>query len=334
MHSRIREIEGLDPRSLPDEILKSTQPLLLRGLAKTWPIVQSALVSDLAAKAYLKRFYRGSPVMAMLGTPAIEGRFFYNDDLSGFNFFPARTSLDLVFGELEDHKEDKEPPAIYVGSTAVDSCLPGFRSENDLELGDHDPLMSIWIGNATRIAAHYDCPDNIACVVAGHRRFTLFPPEQLSNLYVGPIEFTPAGQSISLVDFLKPDFVKFPKFSEALKHAQVAELAPGDAILSPSMWWHHVEALDRFNVLVNYWWRQTPDFMGTPTSAMMMAMLAIRDLPREQRLAWQEHFRHYVFEADGLEAAHIIPSARGVMGPFDVESAHKMQMQIKQKMNQ
>jgi hypothetical protein len=35
------------------------------------------------------------------------------------------------------------------------------------------------------------------------------------------------------------------------------------------MWWHHVEALDAFNVLVNYWWRQSPAYMDTPTNALM-----------------------------------------------------------------
>jgi quercetin dioxygenase-like cupin family protein len=36
--------------------------------------------------------------------------------------------------------------------------------------------------------------------------------------------------------------------------AMEAELSPGDAIFIPMGWFHHVEALERFNVLVNYWW--------------------------------------------------------------------------------
>ena len=141
-------------------------------------------------------------------------------------------------------------------------------------------------------------PDNLACVVAGRRRVTLFPPEQLQNLYIGPLDYTPAGQAISLVDFHAPDLERFPRFAEALRHAQVAELGPGDAVFIPSLWWHHMEGLEAFNVLVNYWWRQTPAWMDTPMNALMLAIMTVRDLPPAQRAAWQDVFRHYVFEAD------------------------------------
>lgn len=331
--NRVQEIEGIDPQSLPDAILKATQPVVLRGLVANWPIVQAGLASAQTADAYLRRFYRDATVTAMLGAPDIDGRFFYNDDLSGFNFCPVRVRLDAILGELEDHRNDDKPPAIYVGSTTVDTCLPGFRTENDLNLGDRDALMSVWIGNRTRIAAHYDLPDNIACIAAGHRRFTLFPPEELSNLYIGPLDFTPAGQSISLVDFAQPDIEKFPKFTEALKKAQVAELGPGDAIFIPSMWWHHVEALDNFNVLINYWWRQSPEYMDTPTNALMLALMSVRDLPLAQRKAWQNIFRHYVFESDEDTSAHIPENARRVLSPLDADAARGLRAQLLKKMN-
>jgi hypothetical protein len=331
--SYVREIKGLGPQDLNDAILKSTQPLILRGLVSSWPMVKAGLSSDQDAAMYLRRFYRDANVVAMLGTPEIQGRFFYNEDLSGFNFFPVNTNFTSVLGELDDHRNDEKPPAIYVGSTTVETCLPGFRSENDIDLGQRDPLMSIWIGNQTRIAAHYDLPDNIACVAAGHRRFTLFPPNQLSNLYIGPLDFTPAGQSISLVDFVNPDFEKFPRFAQALEHAQIAELEPGDALFIPSMWWHHVESLDRFNVLLNYWWRQSPEYMDTPTNALMLALLSVRDLPEEQRQAWKELFRHYVFESDDDYLAHIPTQARRVLAPLDADAARILRAQLIKKMN-
>ncbi len=333
MPKQMREIDCAGLASLPDSVLTSTEPLVLRGLARAWPIVAAARASQAAASSYLRRFYAGARVIAMLGLPEIEGRFFYNEDLSGFNFSSLQVKLDAILGELEDHRDDARPPAIYVGSTAVDNYLPGFRAENDLDLGGRDPLVSIWIGNRTRIAAHYDLPDNIACVAAGRRRFTLFPPAQLSNLYIGPLDFTPAGQAISLVDLHRPDLDKFPRFAEALAQAQVAELDAGDAIFIPSMWWHHVEALESFNILVNYWWRQSPGFMETPINALMHTLMTVRDLPPAQREAWRELFRHYVFDSDGSEAAHIMPSARRLLAPLDEEMARKLRVQLLNRMN-
>jgi hypothetical protein len=329
----VKELSGIDPRALPDDVLKSTQPLVLRGLVASWPVVQSGLRSEQEASAYLRRFYRDATVGALLGAPETGGRFFYNEDLSGFNFRAVRLKLDAVLDEIERHRNAEKPPSLYVGSTTVDTCLPGFRAENDLNLGDRQPLVSVWIGNRTRIAAHHDLPDNLACVAVGHRRFTLFPPDQLDNLYVGPLDFTPAGQAISLVDFAEPDLQKFPRFVAARRHMQVAELGPGDAIFIPSMWWHHIESLDALNVLVNYWWRQSPAYMDSPMNALMLSIMSIRDLPAEQRAAWQNAFRHYVFEADESTSAHIPPAARRVLAPLDAEAARELRARLLQKLN-
>jgi hypothetical protein len=326
-----RPMREIDAASFDDAMLASAEPVVLRGLVRHWPMVAAALAGD--ADAYLRGFYRDATVNAMLGAPGIDGRFFYNDDLSGFNFAPVRVRLDTVLDELKKHAASAPAPAIYVGSTTVDTCLPGFRAHNDIDLGARDALASIWIGNRTRIAAHYDVPDNIACVAAGRRRFTLFPPGQLRNLYVGPLDFTPAGQAISLVDVRQPDLQRFPRYAEALANAQVADLGPGDAIFIPSMWWHHVEALDAFNVLVNYWWRCVPDYMDTPTNAMLMALMTIRELPPEQRAAWQEQFRHYVFEAGADTAAHIAPAARRVLAPLDDDATRTLRAQLLKKIN-
>jgi len=329
----VRELTGLRPADLGPAILASTEPLLLRGLVAGWPAVAAARTSPQAAIAYLRRWYVDATVNAMLGAPEIDGRFFYNEALDGFNFQSMRVRLDAVLDELEKHLANPTPPAIYVGSTTIDGALPGFRNENDVDLGSRDPLASIWIGNRTRISAHYDLPDNLACIGAGRRRFTLFPPGQQRNLYVGPIDLTPAGQPISLVDFKHPDLARFPRFAQALEHAQVAEMDPGDAIFVPSMWWHHVEALDGFNVLVNYWWRQSPDWMDTPNNALMHALMTVRDLPPAQRAAWAELFRHYVFEADADTAAHIPPAARGLLAPFDDNASRMVRAQLLKRLN-
>lgn len=324
----IDEVAATSLQPLPDDILQSPRPLVLRGLVADWPLVRAAQQSAQDAADYLRRFAGSTTVRAMLGPPEINGRFFYNADLSGFNFKLQQPRLSAVLDALLAHMDDDHPPAIYVGATAIDMFLPGLRAENDVGLGERQALFSAWIGNRSRVAPHQDVPDNLACVAAGRRRFTLFPPEQLANLYIGPLDFTPAGQAISLVDLANPDFERFPKFADALPHAQVAELGPGDAVFIPSLWWHHIEALDGFNVLLNYWWRQSPAWMDSPLNALMLGILSLRDLPAEQRSAWQEIFRHYVFEADETTIGHIPEPARRALAALDERTADELRRQL------
>ena len=251
------ERRDVSAEALPVEVLQSTQPVLLRGLVRHWPLVQAARHGDADLCAYLRRFSGDARVGFWRGAPEIEGRFFYNADFSGFNFQREIGGFGALLDELLTHADHPKPPALYLGSTELDGSLPGLRQDNLLPgLSPHDALVSLWLGNRARVAPHFDLPDNLACVVSGRRRFTLFPPEQVANLYVGPLDLTPAGQPISLVDLAKPDFTRFPRYAEALRHAQMAELLPGDAIFIPSQWWHGVEGLAPINALVNFWWRQ------------------------------------------------------------------------------
>lgn len=332
-NNAIREIVACQPETVAETVLSVTEPLVLKGLVNDWPLVHAGKQSPQAAADYIRRFYSGDRVTAFTGPPEIRGKVAYNEDLSGFNFERLTATLDEILEPILQHLDDDEPPTYYIGSTLLSRWFPGFRDENDLVMTDLDPLVSIWIGNRIRVSAHFDAADNIACCVTGHRRFTLFPPEQLSNLYIGPWDVTPAGQAISLVDFEAPDFEKFPKFREALKSAHVVTLEPGDALYLPSMWWHHVEGLDGLNMLVNYWWRTTPRFMGAPLSVLKHALLGLRGLPPEQRSAWQRIFDYYVFNPQDDSVAHIPAERRGILSPLDDRSARKLRAELLNQLN-
>lgn len=328
----VRELTGCRADAIPDAVLQSREPLILKGLVSEWPATKLCSESLSSAATYLSNFWTSQPVTAYVTDSGAENRLFYNEDFSDFNFRRGTAPLHQVLQKLSEHSADSKPPVIYVGSTMVDKFLPGFRDVNDLALADLRPLMSMWIGNRSRISAHYDFPDNIACVVAGKRRFTLFPPDQLPNLYIGPVDRTPAGQAISLVDFDQPDLDRFPQFATAMAHAQVADLEPGDALFIPSMWWHHVESLSAFNILVNYWWTSSPDYLGPPSAALMHAMLSLKDLPEHKRVIWQKLFNYYVFESDPKAFDHIPESGRGVLSEVSKEMAAWMRTEIINKL--
>lgn len=328
----VNETSGVTAADVSDELLASDQPQVLRGLVRDWPAVQHGLESADRIIDYLQGFDSGNAVTALYAPPEACGRIFYNDDVTGFNFEYRRMALTDAVQQVQSHIDLPSPPSLYIGSTNVDHWLPGFRDSNDLPIQHLDPLVSIWIGNQSRVSAHFDFPSNIACVVAGRRRIVLFPPEQLRNLYVGPLDFTPAGQAISLVDFHAPDYERFPNFRNAVAAAQTAELQPGDAVIVPSMWWHHLEALDPFNVLVNYWWRGSPAWMGAPLSALQHAILSLRDLPEGQRKQWQDLFDFYVFNPEPGNFEHIPKNARGVLNPLDERTAQHIRKMLRDKL--
>jgi hypothetical protein len=333
MVTSIREISDVEVTGLVERLAVESGPVVMRGLAAHWPLVRKSRVSNREADAYLRDAYQGAAVTAFFGDSETAGRIFYSEELADTNFRQISTDMGRVLDEIRDHEQDAQPPVVYMGSMALSHCLPGIKLDNSLQLADVDASIRIWIGNRSRVAAHYDVLENIACVCAGRRRFTLFPPEQLENLYVGPIDFTPAGQSISLVDLHDPDFERFPRFAEALQHAQSAELGPGDAIYIPSMWWHHVEGLDSLNILINHWWLPVPAYLGAPQDALLHAILSIRELPEEQRNAWRRMFEHYVFgpHEDGL--AHIPEGRRGVLGKLDADAARKLRAVLRNNLN-
>ena len=332
----MRELTGLRPDGLPlEELLASAEPCVLRGLVSDWGITRAGLRSDQEAIDYIQSFYNGKTVSASFGGPEIAGRLFYTENFDKLNFESKRGQLSDVLEQIKATLSDERPPTIYMGSTLVDGYLPGFRKDNDLGLAAHgiDPPPSIWIGNRTIASCHYDSPNNIACCVVGKRRFTLFPPEQVFNLYPGPLEPTPGGQAISLVDLANPDFEKFPRFRAALDAGLFAEVGPGDAVFIPSMWWHHVQGLSAFNALVNYWWTSMPAHIPTPMNALYHAIWTLRDRPENEKRAWKQIFDYYVFGPPGLAGEHFPEKARGVLGPITDDQARSIRAMLINKLN-
>lgn len=325
--ARVAEVEAPDAAALNALLRTATAPFVVRGLTADWPLVQAGLRSGKAARDYLLSLARDRPFTVSIGHPGDGGRMFY-DAAMAMNFRTVQARLADIFGRIDTAANDPGAPALYLGSVDVHDYFDGLHAANHVDLGDRECITSIWMGTPTRVAAHNDVPHNLACVAVGRRRFTLFPREQFANLYLGPIDNTPAGRQISMVDLHEPDFARHPRFREALRHAQVADLAPGDALYIPALWWHHVEALDPFNALVNYWWRETPRWLGHPQEALAHALLAIRDLPDDEKAHWQAMFEHYVFGDGEAAAAHIPAEARSVLAPLTPETAGRLRAHL------
>lgn len=236
----MEEIAGPVDASRFAAIRAAGKPVVLRGQVADWPAVAAAKTDDEAIVRYLCREPTTRPVSAIAAAPSEKGRFFYTPDVMRLNFVRGQGRLENFLTDLLRAATMPEPPAMAVQSEEVAPLLPAFARENRLALLP-EVTARIWIGNRIRVGTHYDAKENVACCVAGQRRFTTYPPSQIAGLYPGPFELTPAGVPVSMVDPTAPDLDRFPRFAEAARHAEAATLEPGDAIYIPYGWWHGVE---------------------------------------------------------------------------------------------
>lgn len=265
----IAETSGTTPDEFRGSILPLGRPAVLRGIAAGWPFVLIArrdpgrLLSVMANSASQKT------TSYIHAEPTLEGRFHYAEDGETLNFSRGLATLPEFLSGLIGEGAAETPQAMAVQGLPADVHIPGFTRYHAMPFVPPGTAPRLWIGNAAKVATHNDPVANIAVVVAGRRRFTLFPPEAEPNLYMGPAHPTPAGTPVSMVHVTAPDLDRYPRYDAALEVAEEAELLPGDAIYIPKSWFHHVESLERFNMLANYWW--DADAKHSPPSATSLA---------------------------------------------------------------
>jgi hypothetical protein len=297
--------KNVDYDCFHNEIVPLNQPAVIRSLVSDWPLVNAAKKSANLAVDYLKPLDKGVITSALVGTPEINGRFFYNDELTELNFKRAQVTMSIGLDRLLAITKNSNPHAIALQAMQLSDVMPGFQPLHNQPLLDESIKPNMWVGNRAIVAPHYDINDNLACVAAGSRKFTLFPTNQINNLYPGPTLKTPAGVPISLVDIRDPDLKKFPKYSQALDVGFEATLNAGDAIFIPALWWHGVESLETFNILVNYWWGNNLENKFSPGDSLIHGMMSIAQLDPAKREAWRHIFDYYVFKTMDEPSAHL-----------------------------
>jgi hypothetical protein len=331
MTARLRQIAGQDlasPETFLREVVVPCRPVVMRGLVSAWPVVAAAARSPAAFKDYVGQFDAGAQAEAFFGEPHIAGKYYYSDDMQGFNFERKRMGFAAAVETIVSTAGRAGSPSVYMGSLPVDDYLPGFSAQNALSVLQPGVGARIWLGHASNVSAHYDTLDNVACVIAGTRRFTLFPPQAISHLYVGPVDNTMAGQPVSLAASAPPDDEKFPLFRAVKDQALVVELLPGDAIYIPKLWWHQIEATASFNGLVNYWWDAFSAGPDAPYTSLLLSLITIAERPPEERKAWKAFFDHYVFRSNGHPLAHLPGSLHGLLGPLKPHNYGKIRARV------
>ncbi len=337
-------------KALKDTLQERDTPLVMRGIGKHWSLLDDATIDNTQDntsfennkfaeqtgessaystihKTLLEALSADS--LNLVKIPSSEsGRMFYNEDLSGMNFGTAQMLATACF----DYVKNQPDQADYaIQCVSIAEAFPSLLTRINMPLFDANASPFIWIGNKITVAPHFDEDDNIAVVVAGRRRFTLFPPEQTKNLYIGPLDMTPAGQPISLVNLAEPDLSAHERYQKAYQYGLSAELKPGDGIFIPSPWWHHVESLERFNVLINYWTRHK-DRVCAPFPMLLHAIQTFESMSKHEKVAWTELLKFYVLEKKPNDFAHIPEHARGVIGALKNTQARGFNEWLKQNL--
>ena len=304
--------EKVDRAIFEHEIKPLNRPVILKGVGKAWPCVERAVESPQALGNYLKKHDAGRQLQMSICPAEFKGRFFYNAEMTGFNFSHTTRSLSQI---VDLCLSGDGGDAYYLQAAMVDEAVPGLAGAFELPFLDPEVRPRLWVGNSLRTQTHFDMFDNIAVHVAGDKVFTLFPPDQIGNLYPGPIELTPAGVPISMVRIDDPDFERYPRFRKALDAAQIARLEPGDALYMPALWWHHVATNGPLNMLVNHWWTERRLDAPSPMSALYMAAMSYKHMPVAERKAWAAMLNYFVFEDAGDPMAHLPSHVHSVFGP-------------------
>lgn len=325
------EIEVSGTGEVLSRIKDATEPMVFRGACRSWPIVQAGLASEAAAIDYLRRMHADVMGVTVETPPSERGRLSFNETVTGFNFQHSMLPIGQLLDTIAAENAKPDPRGLYMFLDLRQ--VPGLAAENGSELDALGGVRALLVGNRACVPAHFDFPNNLPSNLVGERTFTIFPPEQVRNLYTGPLGMSPSGHEVSMIDFRQIDTARFPKAAAAMDSAQQVRLKPGDMLFLPSMWWHHIEAHNDFNVLMPQWWRSGPEWLGHSYDALQHAVLAIRDLPKAQRQAWKALFDHYVFEHDDHFPAHLPPEVRGPLAsPMTEESAKGLRTLLASKL--
>lgn len=234
----------------------SPTPVVLKGLAQTWPASTNWTDTAYLLKT-MANGYRHVPVesglqytdssWSMSTMPFYE---FLQRTIDGRNHRAGRQQHYLaqynLFDQVPELKSDIQVPSIcYV--TAPSSSFAGYVYKPVPD--ELAPITNIWFGPAGTVSPlHRDEHHNVYVQVVGYKYFRLYKPTA-NNMYADPE--MPNTSRVDLSKDLMDIEKEFPEFGYKDNVVETV-LGPGDALYIPFGWWHYVESLS-ISIGVNFW---------------------------------------------------------------------------------
>lgn len=240
MHAKnIACIETQDPRAVERELRQLRAPIRCAGffdgsyLTRQWSL------------EYLAQQYGDCPVKVEVGTPLAADFYFSAVTLGQYiqAITSADQSLDVYLAQLRLVELDPAQARHFSFSRIVGPF--------------HSPIY-LFIGTTSSgTSLHYDHAHNVVAQISGHKRWTLYAPEDTPHLYeigTGPLKhFSQMNDDAKL-----GDFDQFPEARRA--QPLMVDLNPGDLLLVPRYWWHSITSLDP-SISANVFWKTLPQYL-------------------------------------------------------------------------
>ena len=237
------------------------EPLVLTGCMDGWKLYQGLKERDTAQSklSFLNSLLGKAPVSFHRLPRESRGQFHFQDDgLERLTFGDATrvagVPFDVFAGQLLKTLNGDWDDFVYMQGLRFETDTPLFQAlrPNLLPFLSVDQVFTtFWVGcNGTVTNLHYDDFLTFICMAEGAKRVTMFAPEMLPYVYSAPFDRMIEHAQVSLMRLLEPDLKRYPLYERAFPEARVVTLQPGEVLLVPPMWWHHVESVG-FNVMVN-----------------------------------------------------------------------------------
>jgi len=318
----VREEQLPSEEEFFSELLPRNEPVVFRGAVAGWSLARATSDEPSMFLDHVTRVIGHRTVPVSIGLPGDRGSVSYDsfDESIGIpNTLVGNRLFRDVAREMKTELQSKTGHFLYVQSVDVAKDLPELLPLLDFPLSKSPRFKSghwrFWIGSGNHhVHTHYDRFHNFYSVLVGSKRFTVFPPEVLPDMYVGPLEGGPYGTPASMVNLYAPDLVKYPRFARALEKAGCVELHPGDVFYLPANWWHHVQS-NGLNGAANYWWTDLDEHsLKEANATFLRALLSIRPLPQHWRSFWKTFMDYFVHMVDGDPYAHLSIENQGFAG--------------------
>lgn len=234
MNHRLAEVVTITVDQFETNHLRAGQPLIVRGVAGSWPAAQwtlQGLRRDFGDRELKVQIFDDPASRQAAWRHEMQTLASYLDKMptpSGLSNYLTYTPLRKAFRELADDVE--LPPFLAPFTRGVKAEAFGLfigPPGQGTELHYH-PIL--WGGASQAFAIS----------IIGRKQFQLYPPSETTNLYPFPIwQGFPKKANWSQVG---EDSAAFPRFASAQPIA--VDLGPGDGLYIPPHWWHATRCLE------------------------------------------------------------------------------------------